>query len=383
MKIKAAFLFTKQKFLACKRLHCFLYLYKINDKSLLIIDIFANYYWIKQYSFMASMNDVARLAGVSVVTVSRVVNKSVNVNEATRDKVLKAIKELKYKPNRVAKRLRSKSLSGNLIGVMIPDIRNPFYVDVLRGIEDVAYHNNYAIIVCNFGQDETKEKMYLDILQSESVDGLVVAPVREDDDKVISLVKSGLPLVCVDRGLATVDVDVVLVDNVKGAYLAVDHLAKKGYKRIAYIAGKPEIPSSRYRAEGYKKALQNNGITFDDSLILYGDSSHESGVKLSAELLEREKNRPDALFTGNNLITLGALETIHRIGLSIPKDIGIVGFDDMSWSSSLNPPLTAVRQPAYEIGKRAAELLINRIDEPGRSAISMMLNTELIVRKSS
>lgn len=331
---------------------------------------------------MASMNDVARQAGVSVVTVSRVVNNSASVNELTRTRVLKAIKDLKYKPNRVAKRLRSKSLSGNLLGVMIPDIRNPFYVDVLRGIEDVAYHNNYAIIVCNFGQDETKEKMYLDILQSESIDGLIVAPVREDDAKVISLVKSGLPLVCVDRGLVSVDVDVVLVDNVKGAFLAVDHLAKKGFKRIAYIAGKPEIPSSRYRGEGYRKALESNGLMYDEGLVKYGDSSHESGVRLCAELLEMDP-RPDALFTGNNLITLGALETIHNLGLSIPQEVGIVGFDDMPWSSSLNPSLTAVRQPAYEIGKRAAELLIHRISEPGRAAISMMLNTELIVRKSS
>ena len=331
---------------------------------------------------MASMNDVARQAGVSVVTVSRVVNNSASVNELTRTRVLKAIKDLKYKPNRVAKRLRSKSLSGNLLGVMIPDIRNPFYVDVLRGIEDVAYHNNYAIIVCNFGQDETKEKMYLDILQSESIDGLIVAPVREDDAKVISLVKSGLPLVCVDRGLVSVELDVVLVDNVKGAFLAVEKKKKKGFKRIAYIAGKPEIPSSRYRGEGYRKALESNGLMYDEGLVKYGDSSHESGVRLCAELLEMDP-RPDALFTGNNLITLGALETIHNLGLSIPQEVGIVGFDDMPWSSSLNPSLTAVRQPAYEIGKRAAELLIHRISEPGRAAISMMLNTELIVRKSS
>jgi LacI family transcriptional regulator/LacI family repressor for deo operon, udp, cdd, tsx, nupC, and nupG len=339
-------------------------------------------YFRQKYTIMASMNDVARQAGVSIVTVSRVVNNNTNVNDATRSRVLKAIKELKYKPNRVAKRLRSKTLSGNLLGVMIPDIRNPFYVDVLRGIEDVAYKHSYAIIVCNFGQDEHKEHMYLDILQAESIDGLIVAPVREDDAKVRSLVETGLPLVCVDRGLSTVDVDVVLVDNVKGAYLAVDHLAKKGYKKIAYIAGKPEIPSSRYRAEGYRKALQDNGLLFDETLIKYGDSSHESGVRLSAELLVLQK-RPDALFTGNNLITLGALETIHSQGLAIPGDIGIVGFDDMSWSSSLNPPLTAVRQPAYEIGKRAAELLIQRISEPQRATISMMLNTELIVRKST
>jgi LacI family transcriptional regulator/LacI family repressor for deo operon, udp, cdd, tsx, nupC, and nupG len=327
------------------------------------------------------MNDVAKKAGVSIVTVSRVVNNNNNVNDETRKRVLKVIKELNYQPNRVAKRLRSKTLSGNLVGVLVPDIQNPFYVDVLRGIEDVVYTHNYAIIMCNFSQDEKKEEMYLDILQSESVDGLIVAPVREDDKKVIELLKSGLPMVCVDRGLGNVDVDVVLVNNERGAFMAVEHLLKSGYKRIAYIAGKPEIPSSRYRELGYIEALEKFGMPIDKEYIKYGDSKHESGILLCDELLSLPKP-PDAIFTGNNLITLGALETIHRRGLVIPDDVAIVGFDDMYWSNSLNPPLTAVRQPAYEIGKRAAELLIQRISDPTRPAIQMTLNTQLMVRKS-
>lgn len=330
---------------------------------------------------MSSMNDVAKKAGVSIVTVSRVINNSANVNEGTRTRVLKAIKELRYQPSRVAKRLRSKTVSGNLLGVMIPDIQNPFYVDVLRGIEDVAYNHNYAIIMCNFGQDEVKERMYLEILQSESIDGLIVAPVRENDPKVTELLRGGLPMVCVDRGISDENVDVVLVDNQKGAFMAVDHLAKCGYKRIAYIAGKPEIPSSRYREKGYLEALELHGLKVDRSLIKYGDSKHHSGVELCEDLLAMD-NPPDAIFTGNNLITLGALETIHRRKLIIPSEIAIVGFDDMYWSNSLNPPLTAVRQPAYEIGKRAAELLIQRIGEPRRPTIQMVLNTELMIRSS-
>ncbi|MFA9388440.1 MAG: LacI family DNA-binding transcriptional regulator [Prolixibacteraceae bacterium] len=331
---------------------------------------------------MAGMNDVAKRANVSIATVSRVLNNSSNVNEATRIRILKAIKELNYKPSRVAKRLRSKSMSGNLLGVLIPDIENPFYVDVLRGIEEVAYKNNYAIIMCNFGQDEKKEKLYLEILQSESIDGLIVAPAREDDLQLKKMVKDGLPVVCVDRGLTEIDVDVVLVDNIKGAFLAVDHLAKSGYKRIAYIAGLPSIPSSKLREEGYRNALELNGIEFDEQLIKYGNSKYESGVELCKQLLELPLP-PDAVFTGNNLITLGALETIHTNGLAIPGDIAIVGFDDMQWSNSLNPPLTAVRQPAIEIGKRASELLIQRINDPSRPAIQMILHAELMKRSSS
>jgi len=330
---------------------------------------------------MASMNEVAKKAGVSIATVSRVLNNSSSVNQATRVKILKAIKELKYQPSRVAKRLRSKSASGNLLGILIPDIQNPFYVDVLRGIEDVAYNNNYAIIMCNFGQDEKKEKLYLEILQSEGIDGLIAAPAREDDPQLIKMVKDGLPVVCVDRGLTEIDIDVVLVNNVEGAFKAVDHLIKTGYKRVAYISGLPAIPSSRLREKGYREALAANNVQFDQNFVKYGDSKHESGVKLCEELLNMPIP-PDAIFTGNNLITLGALETIHKKGLNIPKDIAIIGFDDMYWSNSLNPPLTAVRQPAYEIGKRAGELLIQRINEPQRSCIQMILNAELMVRSS-
>jgi DNA-binding LacI/PurR family transcriptional regulator len=331
---------------------------------------------------MASMNEVAKKAGVSVATVSRVLNNSTNVNDETRARILKAIKALNYQPSRVAKRLRSKSVSSNLLGVLIPDIENPFYVDVLRGIEDVAYNHNYAIIMCNFGQDEKKEKLYLEILQSESIDGLIAAPASEDDLQLKKMVSDGLPVVCVDRGLSNTEVDLVLVNNERGAYLAVDHLIKRGYKRIAYIAGMQSIPSSRYREMGYKKALEDNGMTFDETLVRFGNSKHQSGVELCRELLSLPEP-PDAVFTGNNLITLGALETIHSQGLKIPGDIAIVGFDDMYWASSLNPPLTAVRQPAIEIGRRAGELLIQRISDTKRAPIQMLLNVELIERSST
>jgi LacI family transcriptional regulator/LacI family repressor for deo operon, udp, cdd, tsx, nupC, and nupG len=328
-----------------------------------------------------SLMEVAEKAGVSIATVSRVINNNTSVNPETRIKVEQAIKLLKYKPNRIAKRLRKKDASSNLLGVLIPDIQNPFYVEVLRGIEDISYQNGYALIVCNFSQDEKKEKLYIDTLESESVDGMIAAPSSEDNPKIINLVKSGMPIVCVDRGLTGVDVDLVLVENKNGAFAAVDLLAKKGYKRIAYISGIPKLPSSRQREKGYTDALTANNLPINKDLIKYGDSRHESGVMLCEELLNL-KNPPDAIFTGNNLITLGALETIHKRNLNIPNDIAIVGFDDMYWSISLNPPLTAVKQPAYEIGKRAAELLIQRIKDPSRPTVNMTLKTELMVRSS-
>lgn len=335
----------------------------------------------KKKRSMASMNEVAKRAGVSIATVSRVLNNSQSVNEETRLKILKAIRELKYQPSRVAKRLRSKSGSSNLLGVLIPDIRNPFYVDVMMGIEDVAYRNNYAIIMCNFGQDEKKEAMYLDILESEAIDGLIAAPATEYDQRLKKIVKNGLPVVCVDRGLKESEVDLVWVNNEAGAYAAVDHLIRKGYKRIAHIGGLPSIPSSVLREAGYRSALTDHQIVPEPELIRLGDSTYESGVRLASDLL-KSKNPPDALFTGNNLITLGALETIHALKLKIPEQIAIIGFDDMSWANSLNPALTAVRQPAFEIGKRAGELLIQRINDPQRPCIQMTMNAELMVRSS-
>lgn len=329
---------------------------------------------------MASMNEVAKRAGVSIATVSRVLNNSSSVNEATRLKILKVIKELKYQPSRVAKRLRSKSVSSKLLGVLLPDIQNPFYVDVIRGIEDITYKNNYAIIMCNYGQDEKKEIMYLEILKSESIDGLIAAPVSENDQRLKDIIKNGLPVVCVDRGLIGIDVDIVGVNNEDGAFTAVSHLVSCGYKRIAYISGLTTIPSSRMREKGYRRALEKN-LLYSPELVKYGNSSYESGVALCAELLDL-LNPPDAIFTGNNLITLGALETIHKRKKRIPEDVAILGFDDMFWSSSLNPPLTAVRQPAYEIGKRAGELLIQRISDSSRPCIQMTLNAELMIRSS-
>jgi len=333
---------------------------------------------------MVNLKDVAEFAAVSIATVSRVINNSPAVNTETRRKVQHAVKMLNFHPNRVARRLsklRMKEGHGKIIGLLLPDISNPFYVDVLRGVEDYALKHDYVVITCNFGQDEIREKLFLNILQSESVDGLVVVPVRGLDETVSQLVESGLPVVCLDRELSEIDVDVVLVDNRKGAYDAISHLIQLGHRRIGFISGLAKIPTSVERLQGYKDALEAHGIPVDEKLIKFGDSMHESGLSHTQELL-KGKHRPTALFTGNNLITLGALEMIHRMGLRIPGDIALVGFDDMYWSISLNPPLTAVRQPGYDIGKRGAEMLLDRIGDHSRPTTRVIFDTELKIRNS-
>lgn len=330
---------------------------------------------------MSGLKNVAELAGVSVATVSRVLNGDEVVKEKTKVKVLEAIKKLNYKPNRVAQRLRTTRKTSKLIGLLIPDIQNPFYVDVIRGIEEYAYAHNAAVIIGNFSQDEKKEKLYLDILRSESVDGFVVAPSNEKDLYVKQLISDGFPVVCIDRGLTEVEVDLVKVDNQQGVFNAIEHLIKLGHKRIGFVAGNPSIPTSQERLEGYYQAMKQYNLAVDPSIVLGEKSDYESGTKLTAQLLDF-LNPPTAIFTGNNLLTLGALEVINRRGLRIPENIAIVGFDDVYWANSLNPPLTAVRQPGFEIGKKAMELLMKRIQSPEADAASVIFKTELMVRKS-
>ncbi len=321
------------------------------------------------------------MAGVSVATVSRVLNSEEVVKEDTKQKVLAAIKKLNYTPNRVAQRLRSTKTNSRIIGLLIPDIQNPFYVDVIRGIEEYAYAHNSVVIIGNFSQDEKKEKLYIDILKSESVDGFIVAPSNEKNVYIKALMTDGFPIVCIDRGMKDVDVDLVKVDNQQGVFNAVQHLINLGHTRIGHVTGKPFLPTTHERMAGYEEAMKKYELEIDPEIIVSSNSDYESGAEQTARLLELE-NPPTAIFTANNLITLGALDTINRRGLRIPEDVAIVGFDDVYWANSLNPPLTAVRQPGFEIGKRSCELLIQRINKPDRAVASIILKTELMIRKS-
>jgi LacI family transcriptional regulator/LacI family repressor for deo operon, udp, cdd, tsx, nupC, and nupG len=336
---------------------------------------------LKSAKTVTSLKTVASMAGVSIATVSRVLNGDPVVKDETRLAVQKAIKASGYHPNRVAQRLRSTNRSKQLIGLVIPDIQNPFYVDVIRGIEEYAYANGSAVVIGNFSQDPKREKLYIDILRSESVDGFIVAPSHGRDHDVEALINDGHAVVCIDRGLSNLSVDVVKSDNEKGAFNAVEHLIKLGHRRIAHISGDPAIQTTQERIAGYKAAHKKHGIPVDPKIIRGRESNFISGVEISKELLALPQ-RPTAIFTANNLLTLGALETILQQGLKIPEEIAIVGFDDVYWATSLNPPLTAVRQHGFEIGQRAIELLYQRIQHPERLPANVIVKTELMVRKS-
>jgi LacI family transcriptional regulator/LacI family repressor for deo operon, udp, cdd, tsx, nupC, and nupG len=331
---------------------------------------------------MVSLQEVARRAKVSIATVSRVLNKSDKVVAATRAAVEQALRESGYRPSRVARRLRMKDGRAHLVGLIIPDIQNPFYAEIARGVEDAAYAAEYALLLCNSDENPDKERFYLDVMVAESVDGIVLPPFDETDSAVIDLVKNGPPVVCVDRSLSKVKTDLVEVDNYRGAHEAVTHLIDKGHKSIALIEGRSEVSTSRERRRGYLDALAERGVAVRKELIRAGDFKQESGRILAGSLLD-QRRPPTALFVCNNLMTVGALAAIHQRGLRVPQDVAIVGFDDLPWAEALDPPLTVVRQPAYEVGRQAMELLLKRITEPTRPPLALRLLPELVLRRST
>lgn len=331
---------------------------------------------------MASLQEVAQRAKVSIATVSRVLNKSDKVVPETRAIVEQALRELGYRPSRVARRLRMKDGRAHLVGLIIPDIQNPFYAEIARGVEDAAYAAEYALLLCNSDENPEKERFYLDVMRSESVDGIVLPPFDDTDAAVIEIAATGMPVVCVDRSMAKLKTDLVEVDNHRGAFEAVSHLLDKGHKHIGLIEGRSQVSTSRERRRGYLDALAERGITVRKELMRAGDFKQESGRILANELLALRKP-PTALFVCNNLMTVGALATIHQRGLRVPQDVAIVGFDDLPWAEALDPPLTVVRQPAYEVGRQAMELLLKRIMDPDRAPVTVRLLPELVTRSST
>lgn len=328
---------------------------------------------------MSTMKDVAQRAGVSVATVSRVLNNHARVDPTLRERVVKAMETLQYRPNRVAQRLRAGA--GGVIGLIISDIENPFFVSVVRGVEDVAYEHGISVVLCNSDEHPAKQQMYIGVMKSEDVAGLIITPNAETDDSIGALVDSKMAVVFLDRRVHGVEVDSVTVDSAGGTRDAVRHLIRLGHRRIAMVSGTALISTGRERYEAFMSALNEAGIRPEPELIRPGRFSLESGRQLTLELLDLPQP-PTAIFAASNMLALGALQALHERSIRVPEQIAVVGFDDLPWASALWPPLTTVAQPTYQLGHEAARLLLRRIAEPNAPIESVMLKTELIVRRS-
>jgi LacI family transcriptional regulator, fructose operon transcriptional repressor len=326
---------------------------------------------------MVSIKEVAAAAGVSTATVSRVLSNGLHVRPEVRERVLATVERLGYRPNLVARSLRSQQSS--TIGLIVSDISNPFFTAISRAVEDTAYEQGFSVLLCNTDENPEKEAIYLNLMHDTAVAGAIMSPTRKT---VANFAESNLPLpiVVVDRFISNGDVDTVLLDNVDAAYRLITHLIERGYSRIAALCS--EMSTGLERQVGYEKALRAHGLAPKSEYMKYVLPKSEAGYAATLKMLDVAEP-PDALFTINSLIAEGALQAIRERNLNIPDDIALVTFDDTTWASLVQPPLTLIAQPTYEIGKTAAELLIQRIADPGRPTRQVILKGQLLVRGSS
>jgi LacI family transcriptional regulator len=329
---------------------------------------------------MPTITDVARKAGVSTSTVSHVINETRYVSDQVKQRVHAAMKDLNYQPNVIARSLRTRETQ--TVGVVVSDITNPFFTNIVRAIEDEVLKQGYNIILCDTDEKPEREQVYLRLLMGRRVDGLIVAPSSGNADLLQLAIESGYPTVLLDRSIPGLDADVVLSDNEGGAFDAVSYLVGIGHRRIGIIAGRLEVSTGTDRMAGYVRAIKAHGIPVDESLIEVAQFKREIAYEKTREMLARP-DPPTALFVCNNAMTAGAMAAVKAAGKKVPKDISVVGFDDSEWAALMDPPLTVVAQPIVELGTRAAQLLMRRISG-GRvkTPRAIVLKPELIVRGS-
>lgn len=330
---------------------------------------------------MTTIRDVAKLAGVAPITVSRVVNNSGYVSQETRVKVETAVEELGYVPNMLGPSLRFKQTM--TLAMVVTDISNPFWTTVTRGVEDIAQANGYSTILCNTDESEEKQEQYLQMLLRRRIDGILLVPASSSAGPIELIQKQGIPVVVIDRRIPDVNVDTVRADSKDGAYKLAKHLLSLGHQQITMLAGPKRVSTTIDRVDGFCQALSDSGLDVCDTQVLWGQFTQESGYEMAQKALA-ETSKPTALFAANNFVALGAMRALQEQSLQVPEDIALVAFDDVPPTFNINPFLTAANQPAREMGKQAAHLLLERIkEEEERPCQEILLPVELIVRSSA
>jgi LacI family transcriptional regulator len=330
---------------------------------------------------MSTIRDVAKQAGVAPITVSRVVNNSGYVSEKTRACVEAAIADLGYVPNVLARSLRSRRT--NTLALILTDISNPFWTTVSRGVEDVASDAGFNVILCNTDESEIEQDKYLHVLLQKQVDGVLLVPARSAVESIQFVKSQDTPVVVLDRLIPDAQADTVRCDSEEGGYQLTHLLLSLGHRRIAVLSGPRGVSTAEDRVAGYQRALKEAGLDIDPALVYYGQFSLESGYTMTQQMLT-VMPRPSGLFAGNNFIAIGALRALRDAGLQVPEDLALVGFDDLPEDLVVDPFLTVAAQPAYEMGRRATELLLARLSGEAPEAYQeIVLPTEIIVRQSS
>jgi len=327
-----------------------------------------------------TIKDIAKKADVSVATVSYVINNTRPVSPELTARILHAIEELGYSPNAVARSLRQKRTK--MIGLIVPDSTNPFFAEIAKGVEDAGYEAGYSVILCNSNAEFERELVYLNLLQSKRVEGIIFIATTTHVEQICPIVKSSIPVVIFYRDIRGLDVDTFRINNFEAGYRGTRYLIELGHQEIACIQPlSPETPSGE-RVAGYQRAMEESGLTWRETLMPRGDN-RLSGGKRAAEDLLRSGLPFTAIFSSNDTMAIGAMRTLREAGLRIPEDISILGVDDIILASYSDPPLTTVAQPKYEAGTQAVRFLIDRIEgNYQQGPRNVILNTELIIRKS-
>lgn len=323
-----------------------------------------------------NMREVARLANVSAATVSRVLNGSASVGAQHRRRVLDAVARTDYRPNRLARNLRRQQ--AEMIGVVVPDIENPHFSEVVHVLEDAAFRAGYRVLLCNSDETPGKQRAYLEMLADERVLGVIVSPADRAGDGTQALRDLEIPCVCFDRMIDDADTDGVVCDNLEGLRRATEHLLWLGHTRIAYLGGRLDVETGAERLEGYTIAMRAAGLL---PFALNGGFRAEVAKGAAATLL-RMSRRPTALVVANNLMAVGALQAVRQAGLSVPNDLAVVAVDDPPWAELLDPPLTTLAQPVRAIADTAMTLMLERLEGKRTSPRRVVLPLELRVRAS-
>jgi len=329
-----------------------------------------------------TIKDIAARAGISYATVSRALNGKYGVSKVTREKVKALALEMGYRPNAIARGLVSSS--SMTVGLVIPDIANPFFSRVALGVEERLLKFGYSVFLCNTGWNPERERNHINTLIQKQVDGIIMTPVTQYPDAIESMIPKSIPLVYVSGHPKGTTLSHVMIDNVKGADIAVSHLLSRNRKKIAFIGSVQDIRALDDRLSGYRKALERVNIEVSEDLIVLDEFREQSGYKMVNGLLDNGII-PDAVFAENDVLALGVCEGIRANGYRVPEDIAVIGFDDIPIMSHPDIQITTIHQPKYRIGVYAAEILIHQLtlDSAERRMERVTLQPELIVRRST
>jgi LacI family transcriptional regulator len=327
-----------------------------------------------------TIEKIAKLAGVSRSTVSRVITGHPNVKAATRQRVEKVIQEVNYSPNSIARGLARGTL--NIVALLVGDIRNPFYSEIARSVEDIASREGYMVVLCDTDYDFKKEKLYLNAAKQYGFAGLILMTAMDSEELIPVLDGMQCPVVLLNRYIHSYESDVVLVDNYQGGYMVAQHLTELGHRHIGFLAGPELSTASSERGKGFRQGLEDAGIKLKSSDIAYGNLQMPSGYEYGKKI-SRMKRRPTAIFAGNDLMALGIIQALSEEGIRVPEDISIVGYDDLPVTSVSPIALTTVRQPQSQMGEVAMSMLIERIQGSQAGSRRVVYQPQLIIRKTT